>query len=262
MLILASICPHPPILIPTIGQENLEQIKKTQAAMQKLAEDFYALNPDVILIVSPHGNLMTHAFTLNTASNLTANFKNFGDMDTQLEFKTDIALAYQIKELLETSLPTQLIIQNELDHGVSVPLFYLTKNLTSKIITMGYSFANLQTHFELGQKLAEIIHSSDKKIAVVASGDLSHALTQDAPAPYNPQGKKFDKTLIELIQKKDIQNILKLDVNLIEEAAECGLKSIVILLGILAEQNYTPKILSYEGPFGVGYLVCNFELNR
>ena len=48
--------------------------------------------------------------------------------------------------------------------------------------------------------------------------------------------------------------------DLIAEAGECGLKSIVILLGILDGINYKPRLLSYEGPFGVGYLVMQFEL--
>ncbi len=262
MLVTACITPHPPILIPAIGQDNLEQIKKTQQALQELANDFYSVNPDTIIIISPHGDLMEKAFTINVAEESKANFKNFGDLDTELEFKTDIIFAHQIKKTLETKLAIQMISNSELDHGASVPLYYLLQNLKSKIIPLGYSSANLKTHFELGKYLSEIIHLSNKKIAVVASGDLSHTLTKDSPDGFNSKGKNFDKKLIDLIQKKDIKNILKFDSKLIKEVSECGLKSIIILLGILDKQNYTPKILSYEGPFGVGYLVCNFKLNR
>jgi len=45
---------------------------------------------------------------------------------------------------------------------------------------------------------------------------------------------------------------------LISDAGECGLKSIAILLGILEGIKYEPQILSYEGPFGVGYLTAEF----
>lgn len=47
------------------------------------------------------------------------------------------------------------------------------------------------------------------------------------------------------------------------EAGECGLRSFSFLLGILEESkiNWKPEVLSYEGPFGVGYLVANFRLN-
>jgi hypothetical protein len=35
---------------------------------------------------------------------------------------------------------------------------------------------------------------------------------------------------------------------------------VIILLGVLAGLKVESKILSYEGPFGVGYLVASFEV--
>lgn len=263
MLVFSAITPHPPILIPTIGQDSLEQIKKTKEAMQELARDFYVSQPGTVIIISPHGKLLENAFTLNTSPEFTVSFKQFGDLETELKFMGDVELAYQVKEALETEIPLQLISDPELDHGVGVPLYYLGQNTKNiKVVSLGYTSADLKTHFALGQELTEIIRQSPKRIAVVASGDLSHCLTKQAPAPYSPQGKKFDKKLIELLKEKEIDSILNLEPKFIQAAAECGLKSVVILLGVLSEFNYTPQILSYQGPFGVGYLVCNFELSR
>jgi hypothetical protein len=39
------------------------------------------------------------------------------------------------------------------------------------------------------------------------------------------------------------------------------LRPVVILLGALNGLKVKPKILSYEGPFGVGYLVAYFEVS-
>jgi AmmeMemoRadiSam system protein B len=261
MLSFSAITPHPPMLIPAVGRDNLSQIKKTQQAMQEVTEDFYASQPESVIVISPHGQLMENAFTINMSPNFTADFKQFGDLETKLRFKGDVGLIHQIKESLETSLPIQMVSNLELDHGVSVPLYYLTQNMPKiKIVPMGYSFLNNQTHFELGQKLAEIIHQHQKRIAVVASGDLSHCLTSDAPAGYNPQGKKFDKQLVKLIKQKDINSILNLDQELVKQAMECGLKSVIILMGILSHRDYQIEILSYEWPFGVGYLVSSFKI--
>jgi len=90
---------------------------------------------------------------------------------------------------------------------------------------------------------------------VIASGDLSHRLSPSAPAGYSPKGEIFDNLLKELLSSKDTSGILNLDKELVEEAGECGLRSIMILLGILEKQNYKFKLLSYEAPFGVGYMV-------
>jgi AmmeMemoRadiSam system protein B len=260
MIKFSCIAPHPPILIPNIGKENLELISKTNQSLKKLEEEFYQLNPDTIIVISPHGELAQDAFTINQASEFQADFTNFGDLSTKLEFKNDIALGYQLREYLETKAPVRLINDTQLDHGTSVPLFYLTPHLKDvKIIPIGYSLLPLEKHFELGQFLYEKLSQSNKNIGIIASGDLSHRLTPDAPAGYSSRGKEFDDLLIKLLKKKDTQAILKLDKKLIEEAGECGLRSFVILLGILDSLNYKTEILSYEGPFGVGYLVANFK---
>jgi AmmeMemoRadiSam system protein A len=43
-----------------------------------------------------------------------------------------------------------------------------------------------------------------------------------------------------------------------EEAAECGLRPLVTLAGALDGRDVDSKSLSYEGPFGIGYLVASF----
>lgn len=261
MLSFAAICPHPPIIIPTIGKENLRLVKKTVEAMEELEKKLSLANPEIIIIISPHGQIFTDAFCLNLSEKYFGDFKNFGDLITKLEFNGNIELAYKIREKTETTIPTTMISEPNLDHGTLVPLYYLTKNLKNfSIIPIGYSFLDYQKHLEFGEKIKEEIMLSDKKIAIIASGDLSHRLTFDAPAGYSPQGKIFDKKVINLLKKKSINQIIKLDSKLIEEAGECGLRSILILLGIIKNLNYQPELLSYEGPFGVGYLVMNFKL--
>ena len=46
------------------------------------------------------------------------------------------------------------------------------------------------------------------------------------------------------------------------EAGECGLRSIVIMLGIVSTLDWKVKILSYEAPFGVGYLVAEVKIGN
>jgi len=90
---------------------------------------------------------------------------------------------------------------------------------------------------------------------------MSHCLKIDGPYGFHPDGPKYDQTLAEALKNKDLATILQLD-ELYPEAGECGLRSFSFILGILeaAGLNYQPEILSYEGPFGVGYLVANIKL--
>jgi len=68
--------------------------------------------------------------------------------------------------------------------------------------------------------------------------------------------------LEDAVSRLDAQAVLDLDPNLIERAGECGLRSITILLGALQGLAVKPQVLSYEGPFGVGYMVASFSIKE
>jgi AmmeMemoRadiSam system protein B len=198
---------------------------------------------------------------MNLNPEFTGEFEDFGDLTAKIKIKGDIGLAHKIKERMETKAPLQLISQAKLDHGASIPLYLLTGHLPEiKTIPFYYSGLDLAAHYNIGQMIKDELQRSQVRVAVIASGDLSHRLTKTAPAGYSPKGKKFDKKLIEDLLKKETGEIIKYKHSFVADAAECGLKSIAILLGILDGIKYEPLLLSYEAPFGVGYMVMDFKL--
>ncbi len=262
-IVFSAIVPHPPILIPSIGKENLARLNKTAEAYKKLEDDLYVAQPDVLFIISPHGPVQNKTFTLNLCDIFDLNFREFGEYSTNLKIKGEIILAHKIREYAETKAPVQMLSQPDLDHGVSVPVFLLTKNLPNiKIIPLYYSGLSFEAHYNFGKLLKRELILTKKRVAIIASGDLSHRLTKESPAGYSSKGKKFDKKLTEYIADNQLNKILKINPDFAIEAGECGLRSILILLGIIGETNYTPQPLSYEAPFGVGYAVINFKINH
>lgn len=164
------------------------------------------------------------------------------------------------KKLKEKSPDSILISSPHSDWGFNVPLFFLAKDFKGEIKTYLMGLKQPGFYFEQGKEVYQDLEK-DKKYALIASGDLSHCLKKQGPYGFNPDGPKFDKALIEYLKKKDIKNFLKLN-EYFPEAGECGLRSFCFLLGILEASsiNWKPEILSYEGPFGVGYLVANVKL--
>ncbi|MFA6228106.1 MAG: AmmeMemoRadiSam system protein B [Patescibacteria group bacterium] len=261
-LVFAAITPHPPILIPAIGKDNIKQIEKTKSAMEKLEEELYSAKPDIVMIISPHGEMSADSFTVNLSNDYEVNFESFGDFTTKLQFKGETVLMTMGKEKIAAKSPLNIISESALDHGAGVPLFYLMRHLPQvPIIPLSFSMLDNQAHVEFGKGLKELILNTDKRVAVIASGDLSHCLTKNAPVPYNPAGNDFDQTLIELVKKCDTQGITNIDHKLVSDAAECGLRSILILSGIISDMKCQPEVLSYEGPFGVGYLVAEVKFD-
>lgn len=262
MLVFSAIVPHPPLLIPNIGKDEIKKIEKTKQAMEQLEQDLYLSKPDIIVVISPHGSLFTDAFSINAHTHFVSDFEQFGDLTTKLEWAgADLLAAKTKQKVKEGQVPLQLTSQERLDHGSTIPLHYLTNHLPNvKVLPVGYSELDSKAHLKFGEMLKEVIMTSDKRIAVIASGDLSHGLTTDAPAGFLKTGQEFDNKLIELLENKNTTGIANMDDKFVEDAAECGYRSILILLGILKNMDYNFKNYSYESPFGVGYLVGNFVL--
>jgi len=167
------------------------------------------------------------------------------------------------KELKKAN-PDKIVISSPHDDwGFDVPLFFLTSG--KKIETEKYLTGPepSEYYFEEGKKHGIGLENSRQEIALIASGDMSHCLKADGPYGYHADGPMFDQNFVELLSKKDIKEILKLDIKF-PEAGECGLRSFAYCLGILtgSKISWTPEVLSYEGPFGVGYLTVKFNINR
>ena len=267
-LVFAGISPHPPIIIPEIGKGEVKKVQKTIQGMKKLAADFAKSDPETVIIISPHGLIFPDKMNICGAVKLAGDFANFGAPKISLKAENDLKLAHEIsknaeKNEIETILYAQKGRGEEfaLDHGALVPLYYLMQEIGKiKILPISYSFCDILTHFAFGQTIGEIIQNTKQRIAIIASGDLSHRLTLGAPAGFSKTGKIFDQKLIESLEKNQIKKLLQFDEDFLEEAGECGFRSILILLGALDKFKYQFQKYSYEGPFGVGYLVANLKV--
>ncbi|HSR88949.1 MAG TPA: class III extradiol dioxygenase subunit B-like domain-containing protein [Candidatus Udaeobacter sp.] len=262
-LVFAAITPHAPLLIPSIGKQSLKKIEKTKIALEQMEKDLYLTHPEILIIISPHGSYFNDAFTLNVNTHFQTDLREFGDLATKIEFKGEMHLSSLIREASKKeNYPTAMISEQKLDHGSSIPLFYLANHLKNiKIIQIGFCDLDWKTHVAFGSMLADKIAETNKRVAVIASGDLSHALISDAPAGYNPAGPEFDRRIQELLAGNNLSGMLQLDKKLVTDASECGFRSFLILMGILQGVHHTYKSYAYEGPFGIGYLTANFSLS-
>lgn len=268
-LTYACALPHPPLLIPDIGKERIAQVASSQQALEKIGERIKAAHDqapiDTLIVISPHASARPRDIPIYGASSFEGHFGYFGCRHVAMEVKGDPklakAIAHQGKAL---DIPIALLEDPLfLDWGIMVPLYYIhQRGVKCPIVPMSFGFLPLEQLYQFGKVMRETIVASDKNVAIVASGDLSHRLIPGAPAGYNKMGKVFDEKFVAMIKEYDIEGILSLDGTFIEQAGECGLRSFTILLGALANESVSPEVLSYEGPFGVGYMVADFKLER
>lgn len=268
-LVLAGILPHPPIMVQDVGRGEIAKVKATREAMEQLARKLEGLRPETIVVITPHGAVFSDAITMPTDNSLAGNLHRFGAPQVEMQFTRDKELGELLynscleREVsfarLDQDLAGQHEVSLELDHGVVVPLSFFNR-LEPKPLLLQINMGILPREqlYAFGIALQEAIQQSLKRVAVFASSDLSHRVTPDAPGGYNPQGKKFDLLLKGLLEDFDVPGILSISEELQEEAGECGYRPIVMLLGVLDGYEVESKVLSYEAPFGVGYLVAQF----
>jgi len=264
-LVYTALVPHPPIIVPEVGGEDAARVRSTQGAMEQVAADLARLNPETVVIISPHGPVFRDAIAVHMLASIRGDFGAFRASQVKFDMGIDQELgALVIDSARQCGLPVAPVTEEwakewqaeRLDHGTMVPLYYVLQGgWRGKILPVAMGMLPPTQLYAFGKALQEAIDRSDRSIAVLASGDLSHRLTPDAPAGFNPEAHKFDREVVEALGRGDLGHLFRLDHDLCEKAGECGLRPMMMLAGTLDGLQVKPQVLSYEGPFGVGYAV-------
>ena len=269
MLKIMGLTPHPPLIIPEVGRGDLTKVKQTVAAMERLSRRIVQAAPECLIVITPHGPLLDEGIAAAAGPLFEGDFGQFGAPGVRVSLKTDHLLLEQLQRETEGEplRPVPLGAGERrcerpmtMDHGAAVPLYYLQQaGLSVPGLHLTYTFASNRELYRFGGALRRAIEARGVPAAMVASGDLSHRLIPGAPAGYNPRGAEYDRLLVELLREGRVEDILNLDEAIVEEAGECALRSFLIALGALGGRPFETEIISYEGPFGVGYLVAEVK---
>lgn len=259
--ILGIIAPHPPIIVRDVGGARSEVASASIEALQSAATSLRGFAPDTLVIISPHTPGLSDAFAVETSSRVSGTLGRFGASRAAHSARTDTEFAGQLlARLAGTGIPAvsradhPRLEPGTLDHGVIVPLAFLDPDGSYPLVNLSLSGLPLDTHRNLGAVVARTAAELGRRIAFIASGDLSHRLTPDAPAGYSPHGEEFDRLVVDHVRRGDLDALERIDPRLADSAGECGLRSIVALSGALP--GAAARVLAYEGPWGVGYLTA------
>jgi MEMO1 family protein len=262
MLVYSAVVPHSPLLLPTIGKEHQTKSQKTLDAIKTIAEDLYLSRSDTLIIVSSHETQHDTAFSINLTDEYRTDFSEFGDLSTSTSFAPDKGLIAAIRRAgRDTDMPITLDSVSKLNFGSGVPLELLaSKHQNLNIIPISYSGLSAKEHLSFGALLKDVISHTNKRVAVIASGDLSHCHISDAPGGFHKDAKAFDDEIVRAVTEQSKSALINLDDAVRSNAKACVYEQLLILFGILDKQQLRPEILSYEAPFGVGYLVAQFHI--
>lgn len=257
----AFMLPHPPLIVSEIGKGREEDIIKTKTSYEKVTEEIENINPDTIIISSPHTKTYSDGFYISKGDSLTGTFEKFGAKQVSFKEEIDNELVEEIEKCNDENYKILYETRDdiELDHGTMVPLYFIRKrNIKAKIIVVGLSGLPLIEHYRFGMLLQKAINNSNKRVVYIASGDLSHKLQTYGPYGYAKEGPEYDKQIMEVCGKAKFLELLKFKPEFLEKAAECGHRSFTIMAGTFDKLNVDSKEYSHEDITGVGYGICSF----
>ena len=257
-----GLLPHPPIIVPEVGRGRLDDCRSTVDACRDFARRMADARPDRLFMVSPHSPRRRGAFGLWSGARLAGDLGRFGASGSAVDLPNDPEMVEALERAAASAgLETWSIPTDPLDHGAVVPLWFL--------VEAGWSgptcLASLPWRAEpatmetFGRALAGAVAPLSGRAALVASGDMSHRCKPDAPAGYHPRAVEFDRALTGLVRDGRLDAIGAIDGELRGLAAEDAADPSQIVAAAIGYRPRRHEVISYEHPFGVGYLVAVFH---
>ncbi len=254
--------PHPPLIIPEVGRGDEKKISATIRSYLQVADYIAGEQPETIVIVSPHAESYMDYFHIESQARARGDMRRFGVDGVSVEAEYDQAFIGELSTLAsENDFPAGVQGRKgeALDHATMIPLYFINRVYDRyKLVVSGVSGLPPEDHYRLGMLISEASRRLDKKTVFIASGDLSHRLLDEGPYGFTEEGPVFDRQVTEALGRADFAALLQMDPDLCDRAGECGLRTFQVMAGALDGMAVKSELLSYEGPFGVGYGVAMF----
>jgi len=265
-----AVC-HPPIILPEVGEDVSTVLAKTIASYRQVARAIVDDRPETVVIISPHATFHPDHLHISTGGEAHGNLWGFGAPQCRMTVAYDEAFVSELCDRagdagISSSTHDERV--PELDHATMIPLLFVAREMGVdpqtlpdhlQVVRVGDSGLDGAAHYLFGRCIAETAAKLGRRTVVIASGDLSHALSPDAPAGFSEEGAPFDEAVCTALESADLGALLLLDPLRVRAARQCGLDPFLVMAGSLDGQAVRGGLLSYEHPFGVGYAMAAFH---
>ncbi|ETP71530.1 hypothetical protein UYO_2510 [Lachnospiraceae bacterium JC7] len=261
-VLAAFMVPHPPLIIPEIGRGSEKSVQETIDAYEKVAKEISELEPETVIITSPHSIMYSDYFHISPGHEAVGSFTRFRASEVSFEERYDEELRDRICEIAEhEDFPAGTLGEKdpELDHGTMVPLWFIRRKYSGgKIIRIGLSGLGLTEHYRLGEIIRKAVDDCGRRVVFVASGDLSHKLQAHGPYGYASEGPVYDERIMDVAKRASFGELFDFEEDFCRRAAECGHRSFVIMAGALDGMRVDANVYSHQDVTGVGYGIASF----
>ena len=263
-LVFAGGCSHVPDLLARPEIDPAENVERLLAGYQRLAADLAAAEPDVVLVTADchFQSFATQHFVIGTGSAHRGSMEFFKRPDLDLQLTGHPALAAAMADAVRAAgQEVELAERVDLDHGLIVPLRLLLPRPDLPVIPIitqpARSFSPYGAR-TFGQALRTAISDSGLRVAMLATGGLSHWLD---PGKFGGVDVEFDTYLLQMLQAGRGIELANLEPYALLDHGQYEFLNWLIMLGI-AGPSVRGEVYAYEPmqASGGGWTVVHMDL--
>ncbi|HZX02352.1 MAG TPA: class III extradiol dioxygenase subunit B-like domain-containing protein [Kribbella sp.] len=225
-VVVAAVCPHPPIIVPELASGAAPELEPLRAACRTALD---ALSSATSILVVGSGPV-----PVTYGADAGGSFGPYGAPDVLIGSGPRV-------------LPLSLTVGGwllEQSKAAGLPRTYLG-------VLMDETPARC---LELGQEIA----AGNERIGLLVMGDGSARRSDHAPVHLHPRAEIFDTTVAKAFQDVDLDVLAALDPDLATVLQAAGRAPWQVLAGALAGTTLNGDLLYDAAPYGVGYFVASF----
>lgn len=203
-LVFAGACSHVPDLLARPEIDDPAAIERLRAAYARLAADLLASRPDVVITTTDchFQSFETGAFVVGEAASHSGSMVFFKRPDLALSLRGDPEFAGEIiREVRGRGLEVEAAAEVQLDHGLVVPLSLVLPDPQTPVVPVVTQPARTFSPYgarAFGQALRSVIERGNRRVALLATGGLSHWLD---PGKFGFIDREFDNFILDLLKK-------------------------------------------------------------
>ncbi len=283
-LVFAAVAPHGFPIIPELS-EDAEGALSTRAAMQELARRCAAVNPEVVVVATPHGVRVDDTICLANVARGAGTVRWHGH-----QVELNVPVDGRLTELIAATARAmgvpialagfagnrreQSVIP--LDWGTLTPLWFLGhgRNMVGHgdvlapppaedigppvVIATPSRKLPRSAMLTFGEAIAEAAARDGRRVAFIASCDWAHTHRADGPYGFHPDAAVVDELVVAALRDSDPGRLIDLPEEKVANAAIDGLWQTLMLAGAMRRVPMRGEVLCYEAPSYYGMIVAAF----
>ncbi|SEG88791.1 Aromatic ring-opening dioxygenase, catalytic subunit, LigB family [Thermomonospora echinospora] len=263
-LVFAGGCSHVPDLLARPEIDPADAVERLTDGYRRLAERLAAADPEVLLVTADchFQSFRTGAFVIGTGASHTGSMEFFKRPDLDLTLTGDPEFAQAMVDAVRAEgMEVEESDRIDLDHGLIVPLRQLLPRPDLPVIPIITQPARSFSPFgarAFGQVLRTVVESRGRRVAMLATGGLSHWLD---PGRFGGVDVEFDTYILEMLQAGRGNDLGNLEPYPLLDHGQYEFLNWLIMLG-LAGPGVRGEVLAYEPmeASGGGWTVVDLPL--